>query len=130
MRTTILPAADALRRTQDAALTENYRRAGEFPAVVLLVGALALLGVGYAGLRELRRTNRILNPGLTVAGLLLVATLVWWASATLAASERLASAGRHNAVATRWTRRASPRCRRVRPRPVGTAGSSPTCWRG
>lgn len=100
MRTTILPAADALRRTRDAALTENYRRAGEFPAVVLLVGALALLGVGYTGLRELRRTNRILSPGLTAAGLLLVATLVWWASATLAASDRLAAAGRHNTVAT------------------------------
>jgi hypothetical protein len=100
MRTTILPAADTLRRTQDAALTENYRQASEFPTAVLLVGAAALLGVGYAGVRELRRTNRVLNPGLAVAGLLLAATLAWWSIATVAASDRLDAARGHNAVAT------------------------------
>jgi hypothetical protein len=100
MRTTILPAADALRRGQDAALTENYRLASEFPTIVLLVGVATLLGVGYAGFRELRRTNRILNPGLAVAGLLLVAVLAWWSIATAAASDRLDAARGHNAVAT------------------------------
>jgi hypothetical protein len=100
MRSTILPAADSLRRTQEAALTANYRQASEFPATVLLVGAAALLGVGYAAVRELRRTNRILNPGLTAAALLLVATLAWWSVATVAASDRLEAARGHNAVAT------------------------------
>jgi hypothetical protein len=100
MRATILPAADALRRNQEAALTANYRQASEFPSVVLLVGAAALLGVGYAGARELRRTNRVLNPGLAAAGLLLAATLSWWSVATAAASDRLDAARGHNAVAT------------------------------
>ncbi|GAA5131817.1 hypothetical protein [Pseudonocardia adelaidensis] len=100
MRTTILPAADALRRAQDGALTDNYRRAGEFPAAVLLVGAATLLGVGYAGFRELRRTNRVVNPGLAVAGLLLVGVLGWWSIATALASDRLDAASGHNAVAT------------------------------
>jgi hypothetical protein len=100
MRTTILPAADTLRRTQEAALTANYQQAREFPTAVLLVGATALLGTGYAAARELRRTNRILNPGLAVAGLLLAATLSWWSVATVAASDRLDAARGHNAVAT------------------------------
>jgi hypothetical protein len=100
MRSTILPAADSLRRTQEAALTANYRQASEFPATVLLVGAAAFLGVGYAAVRELRRTNRILNPGLTAAALLLVGTLAWWSVATVAASDRLEAARGHNAVAT------------------------------
>jgi hypothetical protein len=99
MRTTVLPAADALRRAQDAALAENYRRAGESPAFVLLVGLVALLGTGYAGFRELRRTNRILNPGLVVAFGLLAAALAWWAVATVAASDRLDASRGHNAVA-------------------------------
>lgn len=99
MRTTILPATDTLRRAQAAALAANYRQAGEFPAAVLLVAAVALLGVGYAAARELRRTNRILNPGLAVAGLLLAATLAWWSVATAAASDRLDAARGHNAVA-------------------------------
>jgi hypothetical protein len=100
MRTTILPAADTLRRSQEAALTANYQQAREFPTAVLLVGAAALLGTGYAATRELRRTNRILNPGLAVAGLLLAATLAWWSVATVAASDRLDAARGHNAVAT------------------------------
>jgi hypothetical protein len=100
MRTAVLPAADTLRRNQEAALTENYRQASEFPTAVLLVGAAALLGVGYAAVRELRRTNRIVNPGLAAAGLLLAATLAWWSVATIAASDRLDAARGHNAVAT------------------------------
>jgi hypothetical protein len=100
MRATVLPAADELRRAQEAALTANYQRASEPPVTVLLVGAAALLGVGYAASRERRRTNRILNPGLIVAGLLLAATLLWWVAATVAASDRLEAARGHNAVAT------------------------------
>jgi hypothetical protein len=100
MRTTILPAADTLRRAQEDALTANYGQASEFPTAVLLVGAIALLGTGYAAVRELRRTNRVLNPGLAVAGLLLAATLAWWSVATVAASDRLEAARGHNAVAT------------------------------
>jgi hypothetical protein len=100
MRTTILPAADALRRAQQAALTANYRQASEFPTTVLLVGAATILGIGYAAVRELRRTNRVLNPGLALAGLLLVAALAWWSVATVAASDRLDAARGHNAVAT------------------------------
>ncbi|OZM83513.1 hypothetical protein CFP66_03130 [Pseudonocardia sp. MH-G8] len=99
MRDTILPAADELRRGREAALATNYRQAGEFPLTVVVVGTLTLLGVGYAALRERRRTNRILNPGLVVAAGLLAVALVWWLVATVAAADRLEAARGHNTVA-------------------------------
>jgi hypothetical protein len=99
MRTTVLPAADTLRRAQETALAANYRRASAFPIAVVLVAAVALGGVGYAAVREQRRTNRILNPGLVTAGVLLAAGLLWWLVATFGAGDRLASARAHNDVA-------------------------------
>jgi hypothetical protein len=99
MRDTILPAADELRRGREAALAANYRQASEFPLAVVVVGTITLCGVGYAAVRERRRTNRILNPGLVAAAVLLAAALAWWLVATVAADDRLDAARGHNAVA-------------------------------
>jgi hypothetical protein len=99
MRDTILPAAEALRQSREAALIANYQHASEFPTAVLLLGTAALLAVGYVVVRERRRTNRILNLGLVGAGLLVAAALVWWLVATVAADDRLEAARGHSAVA-------------------------------
>ncbi|MHA6629689.1 hypothetical protein ACU61A_29985 [Pseudonocardia sichuanensis] len=99
MRDSILPAADELRRGREAALAANYRQASEFPLTVVLVGAITLVGLGYAAVRERRRTNRILNPGLVAAAVLLAVAPAWWLVATVAADDRLDAARGHNAVA-------------------------------
>jgi hypothetical protein len=100
MRATILPAADELRRAQASALTANYGRASAFPTAVVLVAVAALAAVLYAGVRELRRTNRILNLGLLAAATALTAALLWWLVATFAANDQLDAARGHNDVAT------------------------------
>ncbi len=99
MRATILPAADELRQTRAAALAANYEDASAFPVVVLLIAAVALVGVCLVAVREQRRTHRILNAGLVAAGVLLTAALLWWLVASLGASGRLDSARGHNDVA-------------------------------
>ena len=99
MRATILPAADELRQARAAALAANYDDASAFPVGVLLVTAVALVGVSAVAVRERRRTNRILNPGLLAAGVLLTSALLWWLIASLGASGRLESARGHNDVA-------------------------------
>jgi hypothetical protein len=99
MRATILPAADELRQTRAAALAANYEDASAFPVVVLLIAAVALVGVCLVAVREQRRTHRILNAGLVAAGVMLTAALLWWLVASLGASGRLDSARGHNDVA-------------------------------
>ena len=100
MRSTILPAADELRRLQAAALDTDYRRGGAFPYAVLLIGVAAVAAIVDAGLRERRRTNRVLNVGLLAAGGALVAGLLWWAVALLVAGGHLGEAQRHSAAGT------------------------------
>ena len=64
----MLPAADELRRLQAAALDADYERGGAVPYAVLLIGIAAVAAIVDAGLRERRRTNRVLNVGLLAAG--------------------------------------------------------------
>ena len=99
MRTTILPAADELRRTQVAALADAQRRAGAFPWAVLLLGVATLAGVVDVSLGERRRTNRALSVGLVVGAGAVLAALVWWLAAVTAADGRLATAQRHGDAA-------------------------------
>lgn len=100
MRNTLLPAADQLRRGQDAALAANYRDAGGFPVTVLVVALVALACVGYIGIAERRRTNRVFNLGLLAAAALLVIALLWWLGATFLASGELGAARAHSDVTT------------------------------
>ena len=100
MRTTILPAAAELHRTQAAALDAAHRRGAAVPFAVLLLLAAALAGVVDVSLRERRRTHRTLSVGLLAAGVALVAALGWWAVAATVATTRLDGAQRHAAATT------------------------------
>jgi hypothetical protein len=100
MRNTLLPAADQLRRGQDAALAANYRDAGGFPVAVPVVALVALACLGYIGIAERRRTNRVLNLGLLASGALLMIGLLWWLGATFLASGELGAARAHSDVTT------------------------------
>jgi hypothetical protein len=99
MRTTILPAAEELRRTQTAAFTGAFDRGGGAPLAVLLIGLGALAAVVDVSVRERRRTQRVLSVGLVAAGGAVVVALLWWFVATSVADARLAEAERHGAVA-------------------------------
>jgi hypothetical protein len=100
IRESVLPAVEQLRRQQTAVLAEDYRQGGAIPFAVLLVGAAALAGLLDAGRRERRRTNRVLNPGLLSATVLILLTLLWWVAATVLTDVRLAQANRHGTAIT------------------------------
>jgi hypothetical protein len=100
MRETVLPAADELRRLQAAALDADYRGGGAVPYAVLLIGIAAVAAIGDAGLREWRRTNRVLSLGLLAAAAALSAALLWWVVALLLTGGNLSEAERHSDAAT------------------------------
>ena len=99
MREEILPAAEQLRRLQVAALEADYRRGGVLPVAALLIGIAALAAVLDVAVVERRRTNRVLNVGLLLAGVALTAALLWWAVALLVAGSHLGDARRHSDAA-------------------------------
>jgi hypothetical protein len=99
MSTSILPAVNQLRQAQKVALAAAYQRGGAVPFAVLLLGIAVLAGVIDHAVLEQRRTNRILNTGLLVAGFALVAALLWWVVAVIVADNHLDAARRHSDVA-------------------------------
>jgi hypothetical protein len=100
MREVVLPAVEQLRRQQSVALTDDYGRGGAVPLAVLLVCGATLAGLLDAGLRERRRTNRTVNPGLATAAGLLVLAVLWWVAATAVTDARLGGAVRHGEATT------------------------------
>ena len=83
MRTALLPAAQRLYDAENSSLGTTSAQATGLPliAVTLAVG-LGLGGVLYLASRWLRRrTNRVLNAGLVVAGAVVVVSLAWLAVA-------------------------------------------------
>ena len=83
MRTALLPAAQRLYSAENSSLGTTSAQATGLPliAVTLAVG-LGLGGVLYRASRWLRRrTNRVLNAGLVVAGAVVVVSLAWLAVA-------------------------------------------------
>jgi hypothetical protein len=100
MRTTILPAADELHRTQAAELDAAHDRGVAIPFAVLLLVAATLAGIVDVSLRERRRTHRTISVGLLAAAVALLAALGWWAVATTTANGRLDAAQRHGAAAS------------------------------
>ena len=120
MQTTILPAVEQVRAAESAALAAAYRQGAAIPFAVLAIGLAVFIAMVDLALREWRRTNRVLNVGLTVAGFAVLVCLVWWAVArsppTCGSAVRRATATRER----RWTTPASPCCRR--------AATRASCW--
>ncbi|MBA0124489.1 hypothetical protein H0B56_02920 [Haloechinothrix sp. YIM 98757] len=77
MRSTILPAAQELYELETGRLAEQQRDARSFPVFTALL-ALGLVAALLATQRYLqRRTNRVLNPGLVVATVAVLVSLLW-----------------------------------------------------
>jgi hypothetical protein len=100
MRTTILPAADELHRTQAAELDAAHGRGQAMPLAVLLLLAATLAGIVDVSLRERRRTHRTVSVGLVVGAGAVLAALLWWVAATAVANSRLDAAQRHGNAAS------------------------------
>lgn len=96
----MLPAAAELRTLQTDALRSAFATGGGIPWAPLLTLVAALSAVVDVALRERRRTNRVLSPGLTVAAGALVLALIWWLVASAVAGSGLGAASRHASVAS------------------------------
>ncbi|MFJ2741972.1 hypothetical protein ACIO3O_20185 [Streptomyces sp. NPDC087440] len=88
MTTQLLPAAKKLYDEETDRLYRDYDDATAWPYVALGLGVLALGGLGWAQLRNYRRTNRVFNHGLLGASVASVAVLLW-----LVVGHTLASSG-------------------------------------
>jgi hypothetical protein len=95
MQTTILPAVEQVRTAESAALAVAYARGAGTPYAVLAVGLAVLVALVDLALRERRRTNRVLNLGLTVAAVAVLACVAWWGVAAITADVRLGGARAH-----------------------------------
>ncbi|MFD5178284.1 hypothetical protein ACFWM1_20935 [Nocardia sp. NPDC058379] len=89
MQTSLLPNAEQLNQARFAAVREDQHRIGALPltSIVLLLLVLAACGAGSVLL--LRRTNRLVNPGVALAAAAALLALVWSAGATLTAAQLL-----------------------------------------
>jgi hypothetical protein len=100
MQQTMLPAAAELRALETEALARAYRRGAEPPLAVLVLGVGLLVALVDLAIGERSRTNRLLNPGLVVATVAVLAALVWWGLATVRTGSALAEAARHTEAVT------------------------------
>ncbi len=96
MQGTILPHVEQVRSAESAALGAAYRQGAAIPFAVLAIGAATLIALADLALREWRRTNRVLNLGLLVAGLAVLVCVGWWAIAAITADTRLGGAQGHS----------------------------------
>jgi hypothetical protein len=98
MRATLLPAARNLSAQEDAQLAAADQQATGVPYAALAVALIAALLL-LAGQRWLaRRTNRIVNPGLLVASLAFLASLIWLVTALTVARTHLIAARDHGSA--------------------------------
>src|SRR5215469_13265834 len=100
MRSTLLPAAGDMYTNQNASLTATSAQATGLPLVIVtLAVGLGIVFVLYLASRWLRRrTHRVLNPGLLLAGAAAVIALAWLAVAYAGArSDLLAAQSRGSA---------------------------------
>ena len=95
MQSTILPAVEEVRTAESVALAVAYRQGAAIPFAVLAIGLAVLIAIADLALRERRRTNRVLNVGVTVAGLAVLASVAWWAVAAITTDVRIGGARAH-----------------------------------
>jgi hypothetical protein len=77
MRGTLLPAAQELFTLETGRLATAQRTGADFPALVLLLGLVLLAALIGVQAFLTRRTNRLLNPGLAIATLAALVSIVW-----------------------------------------------------
>jgi hypothetical protein len=87
MHLILLPAANAIYQSENAALTSTSAQATGLPLIVVAV--LLAIAIGYVLLRAqrwlTRRTNRRINPGLLLASAAVVISTIWLVVAFAAA---------------------------------------------
>ena len=93
MRTTLLPAAERLYRTENSRLASAQAKAAAFPSVAVGLGVLTAIVLIAAQVYLTRRTNRVFNIGLVLATVAALAAVSWIASASVAAARHV-EAGR------------------------------------
>jgi hypothetical protein len=77
MRTTMLPAARELYAQENAQLAAANGQATAFPYLVMVVAVITGFVLVWSQLWLTRRTNRIFSPGLLLASVAGLATLIW-----------------------------------------------------
>ena len=77
MRGTLLPAAQDLFTVETGRLVKAQRGAADFPVLVVFLGLVLLGGLIGTQIYLARRTNRIVNPGLAIATLATVVSIIW-----------------------------------------------------
>ncbi|MFI5952259.1 hypothetical protein [Cryptosporangium sp. NPDC051539] len=77
MRGTLLPAAQDLFTLETDRLATSQKTGADFPVLVPILALLLLFGLLYGQVFLMRRTNRVVNPGLALASLATVVGLVW-----------------------------------------------------
>ncbi|WP_437044533.1 hypothetical protein [Streptomyces sp. enrichment culture] len=77
MQEEMLPAAEALYRSENRRLRGDYADATPRPWAAIALGALALAALAWAQRRTYLRTHRVLNPGLVAATAATAAALLW-----------------------------------------------------
>jgi hypothetical protein len=98
VRATLLPAAGDLSAQENAQLAAADQRATGVPYAALAVALIAALLLIGGQLWLARRTNRIVNPGLLVASVVGLASLVWLVTALTVARTHLIAARDHGSA--------------------------------
>lgn len=98
MRATLLPAARDLYAQENAQLATADQRTTAPPYAALAVALIAALLLFGAQWWLTRRTNRIVNPGLLIASIAGLASLVWLLTALTVARTHLVAAQDHGSA--------------------------------
>jgi hypothetical protein len=98
MRATLLPAAEDLSAQENAQLAAADQGATGVPYAAIVVALIAAVLMLAGQLWLARRTNRILNPGLLVAAVAGLASLVWLVTALTVARTNLDAARDHGSA--------------------------------
>jgi hypothetical protein len=98
MRSTLLPAARAVYARENAQLAAADQQATSVPYAALVVAVIAAIGLAVAQRWLSRRTQRILNPGLVVASVAGLISVIWLVTAFTVASVQLSSARDHGSA--------------------------------
>jgi hypothetical protein len=98
MRTTLLPAARDLYAQENAQLAEADHQATALPYLAAIIALIVGLVLVRSQRWLARRTHRMVNPGLLLASVASLASLIWLFSALAVAGSRLTAARDHGSA--------------------------------